>query len=45
MNFHNNLMDLSSSSDKQVSAYFFVNLLINSLVICNRLEVPVFYAN
>lgn len=45
VNFHNNLMDLSSSSDKQVCAYFLVDLPINSLVICNNLEVPVFYTN
>lgn len=44
-NFHNNLMDLSSSSDKQVCAYFLVDLPINSLVICNILEVPVFDTN
>lgn len=43
VNFRNNLMDLSSSSDKQVSAYFLVDLPINFLVICNSLEVHVFY--
>lgn len=45
VNFHNNLMHLSSSSDRQVYAYFLVDLPINSLVICNSLEVPVFCTN
>lgn len=45
VNFHNNLMDPSSSSDKQVCAYFSVDLPINSLVIGSSLEVSVFYTN